>query len=141
MSGYKPYLALALIVFSIGVIFLAPSPSGQLVIDDGGGGGISDTIKPTVSVSAPSSATAGTSVAISATASDNKQVAKIEIFVDNYLKKTCSIYASSGSCYYSTPFTAGTHSYYAKATDSKANVAITATKSISVAAAATKYPT
>jgi len=134
MSDYKPYLALALIVFSIGVIFLAPGQTGYLVTSDGGGGGTSDTIKPTVSVSAPSSATAGTSVAISATASDNLQVAKIEIFVDNYLKKTCSIYASSGSCYYSTSLTAGTHSYYAKATDSKYNAAITAAKSIAISA-------
>ena len=93
-----------------------------------GGGGGSDTTPPTVSAS--ESGSAGT-VTLSASASDNVGVSKVEFYVDGTLKATDT----------ATPYTAsldsatlsnGTHSLVAKAYDAAGNVGTSSTVSFSI---------
>lgn len=87
-----------------------------------------DTIKPTVSAS--QSGSSGT-ITLSATASDNVGVTKVEFYVDNALKgaDTTSPYSMTLN---STTLSNGTHSLTAKAYDAAGNSAVSAPVSFSV---------
>ena len=82
----------------------------------------SDATKPTVNVSSPAndSNVAG-NFTITATASDNVSVSKVEFYVDNNLVSTSSVapYTYTGD---STKITNGTHSFEARAYDPAGNV-------------------
>ena len=96
---------------------------------------------PQVSLTAPaagSSHSAGTTVTLSANASDaDGSVSKVEFYVDNQLA------GSDNSAPYSLNWTAvtGNHSVYAKATDDKATSSQTAPVSFSVSTGNNKLPT
>ncbi|TML08512.1 MAG: hypothetical protein E6G39_17755 [Actinobacteria bacterium] len=65
---------------------------------------VSDTVKPTVSVTSPANNTQvnrGTDVTISATAADNRAVARVEFYVNDVL--TCTDTATPYSCRWSVP--------------------------------------
>jgi hypothetical protein len=79
-----------------------------------------DNQPPSVQVSHSEGATCGT-VIYSATASDNVGVAKIKIYVNGELVKTCN---NTTSC----SFTGGAGSYYATAEDAAHNIATSETK-------------
>ena len=88
----------------------------------------SDTTPPTVSVS--ESGTSGT-VTLSATASDNVGVSKVEFYVDNVLKATdtASPYSSTLD---STTLPNGSHNLVAKAYDAAGNIGTSSTVAFSV---------
>jgi hypothetical protein len=93
-----------------------------------------DTTAPTVSVTAPTNGTSvavGTAVNITATASDNVGVAKVEFLVDGALKSTdtSSPYAYSWA---TTGVAAGTHTIVAKAYDAANNSTSSTTVSITL---------
>ena len=81
-----------------------------------------------------------TPVSITATASDENSVSSIEIFVDGLSKRIC---LSTTTCTYISTYLAGTHTYYATATDNSNNVGrdpTTGTKSFIVNAGDTTAP-
>ncbi|MGN6741433.1 CehA/McbA family metallohydrolase [Dyella sp.] len=98
------------------------------VTEGSGGGGGGDTTPPTVSAS--ESGTSGT-VTLSASASDNVGVTKVEFYVDGALKAadTASPYSASLD---STTLADGSHSLVAKAYDAAGNVGTSSTVSFSV---------
>jgi hypothetical protein len=102
----------------------------------GGGGGGSqptptlDTTAPTVSLTAPAnSATVNGTVAVSADASDNVGVTKVEFYVNNVLKSTDTTAPYSYS-WDTTTVVNGPYSLYAKAYDAVGNVGQSATVSV-----------
>ena len=97
----------------------------------GGGGGSSDTTPPSVSLTAPSSGAtvSGSSVTLTATASDNVAVANVQFKVDGSnigSAITSSLYTTTWN---STGVSDGSHTLYAVAEDTSGNYA---TSSISV---------
>jgi hypothetical protein len=83
--------------------------------------GSSDTTAPTVSVTAPTAgATVSGTTTISATASDNVGVTKVEFYVDSVLKSTDTAAAYSYS-WDTTGYANGAHTIYAKAYDAAGN--------------------
>ncbi|OGC49782.1 hypothetical protein A2716_00255 [candidate division WWE3 bacterium RIFCSPHIGHO2_01_FULL_40_23] len=94
------------------------------------GSTISDTTPPSVSLTNPlnGSTVSDTSVLITATASDNASVSKVEFYVDSVLKGTD--YSSSYSYTWdTTPYLNGSHILLAKAFDTSSN---SASSSVSV---------
>jgi hypothetical protein len=100
--------------------------SAPVWVTQGAGGG--DTTPPTVSAS--ESGSAGT-ITLSANATDNVGVTKVEFYVDNVLKatSTSSPYQASID---STTLSNSTHSLVAKAYDAAGNVGTSSTVSFSV---------
>lgn len=102
--------------------------SAPVWVTEGAGGGGGDTTPPTVSAS--ESGTSGT-VTLTASASDNVGVTKVEFYVDGALKAT-----DTGSPYSasldSTTLADGSHSLVAKAYDAAGNVGTSSTVSFSV---------
>jgi hypothetical protein len=95
---------------------------------------------PTVTMSySPSSPTSSQTVTYSASASDDKGLTLIQIFVDGTSIGSCSVSGQSSACTKTGgPYTSGsTHSYYSKATDNSGLTAQSATKSFTVQNAAT----
>jgi hypothetical protein len=93
---------------------------------------VSDTTAPTVSVTAPSSgATVSGTTTISASASDNVGVSKVEFYIDSTLKitDTSSPYSYSWD---TTAYSNAGHSIYAKAYDAANNVGTSTTISVTV---------
>jgi hypothetical protein len=91
-----------------------------------------DTTAPTVSITAPTAgATVSGTTTISATASDNVGVSKVEFYVDSVLKgtDTASAYTYSWA---TTGYTNGAHSIYAKAYDAAGNTKTSTTISVTV---------
>ena len=101
--------------------------SAPVWVTQGAGGG--DTTPPTVSAS--ESGSSGT-ITLSASASDNVGVTKVEFYVDNVLKatSTSSPYQASID---STTLSNSTHSLVAKAYDAAGNVGTSSAVSFSVA--------
>jgi len=94
------------------------------------GGG--DTQAPTVSITAPANgATVVGTVSVTATASDNIGVTKVEFYVDGALKSTdmTSPYAYSWD---TTTYANGSHSLVAKAYDAALNIGTSATVTVTV---------
>lgn len=81
-----------------------------------------DTTKPTVSITSPAAnqTVSGSSVAVTAAATDNVAVSSVALYLDGSLYQTDSTspysFTISGA-----PLTAGTHQIYAIATDTSAN--------------------
>jgi len=94
-----------------------------------------DTIAPTVSVNhSPVSPLTSQTITISANASDASGIKEIKLYIDASLVKTCTLLTT---CSHPTSYsTAGTHTYYATATDNSANQnsATSASASFSVTA-------
>lgn len=81
-----------------------------------------DIVLPTVVINAPAAgSTIGNRVSISATATDNVSVVKLEIYVDNQLRTT-STTSNASTNWNSRKASKGTHSITAKAYDAAGNV-------------------
>ncbi|MDY7226159.1 PHB depolymerase family esterase [Hyalangium rubrum] len=92
----------------------------------------SDSVAPTVSLTAPANgASVSGSVQVTANASDNVAVSKVEFFIDNTLVGTdsASPYAYAWN---SATATNGTHALVAKAYDAAGNTATSSTVSVTV---------
>lgn len=101
----------------------------------------SDTTAPTVSLTAPSNgASVSGTVTVTATASDNVGVAKVELYIDSALvvTDTASPYTYSWN---TTTAANGTHSLLAKAYDSAGNAASSSTVSVTVSGGVTDTTT
>lgn len=98
----------------------------------GGGGSTSDTVAPTVSISSPSNgATLSGSVTVSAAASDNVGVTKVEFYIDGTLKAT--VIASPYSYAWSTTdYSNASHTILVKAYDAAGNIGTSSTISVTV---------
>jgi len=96
-------------------------------------GSTSDTTAPTVSLTAPSAGAtvSGASVAVSATASDNVAVTKVEFYVDSVLKSTDTAAAYSYT-WDTTAYANGAHTIVAKAYDAANNVGTSTSVSVTV---------
>lgn len=105
------------------------------------GSSSSDTTKPTVSLTSPSSATTvstGASVSLAATATDNVGVTKVDFLVNNAVvsSDTTSPYTASWS---ST--TAGTYTVAARAYDAAGNYTTSSSQTVTVQNSTTTNPT
>lgn len=76
-------------------------------------------LPPFVSIGAEQPILVGSTFAVTANATDDKGLSKIDVFIDNGTVKTCAVSGLSASCDIDAgPYeTNGTHSYYAVATD------------------------
>jgi len=104
---------------------------------NGSGGGGGDTTPPTVSITAPANgATVSGTVSVTASASDNVGVTKVEFYLDGALKSTdtTSLYSWSWD---STSVANGTHSLTAKAYDAANNAGTSSAVSVTVSNTAT----
>ena len=103
-----------------------------------------DTTAPTITVSAPASVNIGQTITVSATANDNVQVNSMAIVVDGTDVQNCTINSASGSCNYQTSYgTVGTHTYFARTSDSSGNFGrdpVSGTKSFDVVQPADTQP-
>ncbi|QEM68794.1 hypothetical protein FO488_11915 [Geobacter sp. FeAm09] len=103
----------------------------------GGGGTTADTTPPTVSISAPANnASASGTVAVTASASDNVGVSKVELYVNGSLQTTvtASPYTFSWD---TSSLTSGTYSLTAKAYDAANNSTTSSAVSVAVNGAKT----
>jgi hypothetical protein len=92
----------------------------------------SDTTAPTVSLTAPTAgATVSGTVSVTATASDNVGVAKVEFYIDSVLKTTDTSSPYSYS-WVTTSYTNAAHTVYAKAYDAANNAGTSTTVSVTV---------
>jgi poly(hydroxyalkanoate) depolymerase family esterase len=92
----------------------------------------SDTVAPTVSLTAPGSgSTVSGSVQVTATASDNVGVSKVEFFIDNVLVGTDSA-APYAYTWNSAAATNGTHVLVARAYDTAGNTATSGSATVTV---------
>ncbi len=103
------------------------SASVSVTVSSGGGG---DTTPPTVTLANPGSTLSGT-ISLSATASDNVGVTKVEFYVDGTLltSDTTSPYTASWN---TTNVSNGSHTLQAKAYDAAGNVGTSASVSVTV---------
>ncbi len=91
-----------------------------------------DTTAPTIAITAPANgATVGGTTTVSASASDNVGVSRVEFYVDSVLKgtDTTSPYSFAWD---TTGYAAGSHSLYSKAYDAAGNVGTSATITVTV---------
>ena len=111
--------------------FAASGLPRTFALDDTGGGG-GDTTAPTTSITAPASgATVSGTTTVSASASDNVGVTKVEFYLDGALKSTDTTSPYSWS--WDTTATAnGAHSLTSKAYDAALNVGTSAAVSVTV---------
>jgi beta-lactamase superfamily II metal-dependent hydrolase len=101
-------------------------------LDDAGGGGGGDTTAPTTSVTAPANgATVSATTTVTASASDNVGVTKVEFYLDGALKATDTTSPYSWS-WDTTTATNGTHSLTSKAYDAALNTGTSAAVSVTV---------
>ncbi|PYQ24502.1 MAG: hypothetical protein DMF81_05220 [Acidobacteria bacterium] len=91
-----------------------------------------DTVPPTTSITAPASgATVGGTTTVSASASDNIGVTKVEFYVDAALKATDTTSPYSFA-WDTTAYAAGSHGLVSKAYDAAGNVGTSATVTVTV---------
>jgi hypothetical protein len=104
--------------------------------------GIPDTTAPTVSITAPAGgATVSGTTTVSASASDDVGVTKVEFYLDSVLQSTVTVSPYNWSWNTATAAN-GSHSLIAKAYDAAANVGTSTTVTVTVANAAdTTAPT
>jgi len=108
------------------------SPNRLLYSVFGGGGGGGDTTPPTTSITSPANgATVSGTVTVSASASDNVGVSRVELFVDGSLHSTdtSSPYSFSWN---TTAVANGGHSLQTRAYDAAGNVGSSSTVSVTV---------
>jgi hypothetical protein len=97
-----------------------------------GTAGTTDTQAPTVSVTAPiNGATVSGTTTVTASASDNVGVSKVDFYVDGVLKGTDTSSPYSYS-WVTTSYANGSHTVYAKAYDAANNVGTSATNTVTV---------
>jgi beta-lactamase superfamily II metal-dependent hydrolase len=103
----------------------------SFTIDDAPSGG-GDTTKPTTSITAPAAgATVSGTTTVTASASDNVGVTKVEFYLDNVLQATDT--ASPYSWSWNTTTAAnGSHSLMSKAYDAAGNVGVSTAVSVTV---------
>jgi len=95
--------------------------------------GTADTTPPTTSVTAPANgATVSGTVTISATASDNVGVTKMEIYIDGALKTSNTNLASISYSWNTTTYSNGSHAIVSKAYDAAGNVGSSTTVTVTV---------
>jgi len=102
------------------------------IANSSGGGGGGDTTAPTVSISSPTAgSTVSGTVTITASASDNVGVSKVEIYVDGALRvtDTASPYTWSWN---TTTFANSSHTISAKAYDAAGNIGTSSNVSVTV---------
>ena len=110
--------------------FVASGLPRTFALDDAGGGG--DTTAPTTSITAPANgATVSGTTTVSASASDNVGVTKVEFYLDGALKSTDTTSPYSWS-WGTTGTPNGTHSLTSKAYDAALNVGTSAAVSVTV---------
>ena len=93
---------------------------------------VTDTTPPTVSLTAPAhGATVSGTITLSANASDNVGVTRVEFYRDGVLviSDTTSPYSTS---FDTTTVTNGSHSFFAKAFDAAGNVATSSSSTVTV---------
>ena len=91
-----------------------------------------DTTAPTTSITAPSNgATVANTVTVSASASDNVGVTKVEIYIDSTLKSTITTSPYNYS-WNTTTYANGSHTIYSKAYDAANNVGTSSTITVTV---------
>ena len=97
-----------------------------------GGGGGGDTTAPTASITAPAAgATVSGTVSVTATASDNVGVTKVEFYMDGALRTTDTTSPYSWS-WDTTQFANSSHSLVTKAYDAAGNVGTSSTVTVTV---------
>ncbi len=102
----------------------------SFTIDDSGGGG--DITPPTTSITAPlAGATVSGTTSVTASASDNVGVTKVEFYLDGVLKSTDTTSPYSWS-WDTTTATNGSHSLTSKAYDAALNVGTSAAVNVTV---------
>ena len=102
----------------------------SFTLDETGGGG--DTTKPTTSITSPANgATVSGTITVTASASDNVGVTKVEFYVDGALKATDTTSPWSFS-WNTTTATPGTHSLTSKAFDAAGNFQTSSAVSVTV---------
>src|SRR5207244_8027868 len=90
--------------------------------------GAADTTVPTTSVTAPANgATVSGTVSVTATASDNVGVTKMEIYIDGALRTSNTNATSISYSWNTTTFANGSHSIVSKAYDAAGNVGTSST--------------
>jgi len=103
----------------------------SFTIDDSGGGG-GDTTPPATSITAPlNGATVSGTTSVTASASDNVGVTKVEFYLDGALKSTDTTSPYSWS-WDTTTATNGSHSLTSKAYDAALNVGTSTTVNVTV---------
>jgi len=106
-------------------------------LDDAGGGG-GDTTAPTTSITAPSNgATVSGTTSVTASASDNVGVTKVEFYLDGALKSTDTTSPYSWS-WDTTTATNASHTLTSKAYDAAGNVGTSSTVTVTVSNTATQ---
>ena len=101
------------------------------VTTPGSGGG--DTTPPTTSITAPANgATVSGTTAVTATASDNVGVVKMELYIDGALTTSNTNAASLSFSWNTTTVANGSHTLVSKAYDAAANVGTSATITVTV---------
>jgi len=99
---------------------------------NGSGGGGGDTTPPTTSITAPANgATVSGTVSVTASASDNVGVTKVEFYLDGALKSTTTTSPYSWS-WDTTGSANGSHSLVTKAYDAAGNVGTSSTVTVTV---------
>ncbi len=105
------------------------------------GGGTSDTTPPTTSITSPASgATVSGTTAVTASASDNIGVTKVELYVDGVLKSTDTASPNAFSLD-TTPLTNASHALSTKAYDAAGNVGTSGNVSVTENNADVQAPT
>ena len=100
-----------------------------------GGIGTTDTTKPTTSITSPAAgATVSGSLNVTATASDNVGVTKVELYVDGTLQPNPDTTSPYSFTVDTTKLAAGSHSLTTKAYDAAGNVGTSAAVAITVQA-------
>jgi hypothetical protein len=96
-------------------------------------GGTTDTTPPTTSVTAPANgATVGGTINVTATASDNVGVTKMEIYIDGALKTSNTSATSLTYSWNTTTAANGSHTITSKAYDAANNVGTSSTVTVTV---------
>jgi len=95
--------------------------------------GAGDTTAPTTSVTAPANgATVSSTVSVTATASDNIAVTKMEIYIDGTLRTSNTSATSLTYSWNTTTFANGSHTIVSKAYDAAGNVGTSSTITVTV---------
>jgi len=95
--------------------------------------GAGDTTAPTTSVTAPANgATVSSTVSVTATASDNIAVTKMEIYIDGTLRTSNTSATSLTYSWNTTTFANGSHAIVSKAYDAAGNVGTSPTITVTV---------
>ena len=104
-------------------------------------GGVSDTTAPSVSLTSPTSgATLAGSVALTATATDNLGVTRVDFLVDGALVAQGTLSGGTYSATWNTPSaTTGTHTVQARASDAAGNTGSSASVSVTVNQASARF--